>query len=68
MKNSLKVERAKMDLTQAQLAELVKVSRQTINSIELGKYVPSTILALRLSQIFNVSVNDIFVLEPEDLN
>ena len=68
MKNSLKVERAKMNLTQAKLAELVGVSRQTINSIELGKYVPSTLLALRLSQVFKVSVNDIFELEPQDLN
>ena len=68
MKNSLKVERAKMNLTQAKLAELVGVSRQTINSIELGKYVPSTLLALRLSQVFKVSVNHIFELEPQDLN
>ena len=68
MKNSLKVERAKMNLTQAKLAELVGVSRQTINSIEVGKYVPSTLLALRLSQIFEVSVNDIFELEPQDFN
>ena len=57
-----------MNLTQAKLAELVGVSRQTINSIELGKYVPSTLLALRLSQVFKVSVNDIFELEPQDLN
>ena len=68
MKNSLKVERAKMNLTQAKLAELVGVSRQTINSVELGKYVPSTLLALRLSQVFKVSVNHIFELEPQDLN
>ncbi|MEQ9306181.1 MAG: helix-turn-helix transcriptional regulator [Marinoscillum sp.] len=66
MKNSIKVERAKNDLTQAKLAELVGVSRQTINSMELGKYVPSTVLALRLSRVFRVSVNEIFELDHED--
>lgn len=66
MKNSIKVERAKNDFTQAKLAELVGVSRQTINSMELGKYVPSTVLALRLSHIFKVPVNEIFKLDDED--
>jgi putative transcriptional regulator len=66
MKNSIKVERAKKNITQAQLAELAKVSRQTINAMELGKYVPSTILALRLASIFDVEVSDIFVLEAGD--
>ena len=63
MKNSIKVERARKNLTQAKLAEMVGVSRQTINSMELGKYVPSTVLALRLSQVFEISVNEIFELE-----
>jgi putative transcriptional regulator len=49
MKNSIKVERAKQNITQAELADLIKVSRQTINAMELGKYVPSTVLALRLA-------------------
>ena len=66
MKNKIKLERARKNLTQAKLAELVCVSRQTINSIELGKYVPSTILALRLSQVFEIPVNQIFELEGED--
>lgn len=66
MKNSIKVERAKKDLTQARLAELAGVSRQTINSMELGKYVPSTVLALKLSDIFKTPVNEIFELEKED--
>ena len=66
MKNSIKVERAKKNLTQAKLADLVGVSRQTINSMELGKYIPSTALALRLSSVFEVSVNDIFELEEGD--
>jgi len=66
MKNSIKVERAKKNLTQAKLAEMVGVSRQTINSMELGKYVPSTVLSLRLSQVFETTVNQIFVLEEDD--
>jgi putative transcriptional regulator len=67
MTNSLKVERAKMNYTQADLAEKVNVSRQTINSIEIGKYVPSTLLALKLARVFGTSVNDIFNLEDIDL-
>ena len=66
MKNSIKVERAKKNITQAELAELIKVSRQTINAMELGKYVPSTVLALRLAKIFDVEVEDIFELEEND--
>jgi putative transcriptional regulator len=66
MKNSIKVERAKKNITQADLAKLAKVSRQTINAMELGKYVPSTVLALRLAQIFEVEVSEIFVLEESD--
>jgi putative transcriptional regulator len=66
MKNSIKVERAKKNITQAELAELIKVSRQTINAMELGKYVPSTVLALRLAKIFEVEVQEIFELEESD--
>ena len=66
MKNSIKVERAKKNITQAQLAELVSVSRQTINAIELGKYNLSTILALKISHVFGQAVNDIFELEETD--
>jgi len=66
MKNTIKVERAKMDMTQEALAEKIGVSRQTINSIEKGKYVPSTLLALKMANVFNTSVNDIFDLEQED--
>ena len=66
MKNSIKVERAKKSITQAELAKLIKVSRQTINAMELGKYVPSTVLALRLAQIFEVEVSEIFTLEDKD--
>ncbi len=66
MKNSIKVERAKKNITQAELAKLAKVSRQTINAMELGKYVPSTVLSLRLAQIFEVDVRQIFTLEDSD--
>jgi putative transcriptional regulator len=66
MKNSLKVERAIKDITQEELAKIIGVSRQAINSIELGKYVPSTVLALKLSRYFEKSVNDIFKLEETD--
>lgn len=66
MKNSIKVERAKMNITQAELAKLAKVSRQTINAMELGKYVPSTVLALKLASIFGTQVNSIFNLEESD--
>lgn len=66
MKNNIKVERAKKNITQAQLAILAKVSRQTINSMELGKYVPSTLLALRLAHIFETTVHAIFELEDND--
>jgi len=66
MKNSIKVERAKKNITQAELAKLAGVSRQTINAMELGKYVPSTVLALRLASIFDVEVGEIFTLEKTD--
>ena len=66
MKNTIKVERAKQDMTQEKLAELVSVSRQTINSIEKYRYIPSTVLALKIAKIFNLSVNEIFSLEEND--
>ena len=66
MKNTLKVQRAILDLTQEDLAKKIGVSRQTINSIEKNRYVPSTVLALKLSAIFNIAVNDFFTLEDED--
>jgi len=66
MKNSIKVERAKKGITQAKLAELVQVSRQTINAIELGKYNLSTSLALKMATVFECEVSDIFELEEGD--
>jgi len=63
MKNRLKIERAILDLTQEELAKEIGVSRQTINSIEKNRYVPSTVLALKLSKVFGKSVNEFFELE-----
>ena len=66
MKNTLKVERAKLNITQQELADKVGVSRQTINSIESEKYVPSTLLAIKISEIFKTTVNAIFTLDDGD--
>ena len=66
MTNNIRVERAIKHITQQQLAELVQVSRQTINAIEQGKYVPSTILALKIAKVFEKSLDDIFQLEESD--
>lgn len=66
MKNNLKVQRAIKNITQDDLAKLVGVTRQAINSIELGKYVPSTILALKIARYFEKGVNEIFFLEEND--
>ena len=66
MKNNIRVERAVLRMTQQQLAERIGVARQTINAIEAGKYVPSTVLALKMAAVFDKSVNDIFTLEETD--
>lgn len=66
MKNSIKVARAIKGLTQEELADKIEVSRQTINAIESGKYVPSTVLALKLARVFKSSVDDLFCLEKGD--
>ena len=66
MKNTIKVESAKKNMTQEDLAKLLGVSRQTVNSMEKNRYAPSTILALKLSKIFACSVNEIFQLDDTD--
>ena len=66
MKNNIKVQRAIANITQAELAEKIGVSRQTINAMELGKYVPSTVLALKIAKVFGKTVNEIFELEEAD--
>lgn len=66
MKNNIKVQRAIHNLTQADLAEKIGVSRQTINAMEKNKYVPSTVLSLKIAQLFEIHVEDIFFLDDED--
>ncbi len=66
MKNTIRVERAIKDITQQDLAVAVGVSRQTINSIEAARYVPSTVLALKIARYFGKAVDDIFTLEEGD--
>jgi putative transcriptional regulator len=66
MKNTLRVERAILKITQAELAQKVNVSRQSINAIEISKYVPTTILALKLALFFQKKVEEIFILEDTD--
>jgi putative transcriptional regulator len=66
MENRIKIERAINNLTQEELANQVSVTRQTINAIELKKFVPSTVLALKIARVFNKPVNDVFFLEEED--
>lgn len=66
MKNNIKVERAIHNLTQQDLADKIKVSRQTINAMEANKYVPSTVLALKIAKLFKKPVEEIFSLEKSD--
>ena len=66
MKNNIKVERAIHGFTQEDLANKVSVSRQTINAMEANKYVPSTVLALKIARLFNKRVEEVFILEDTD--
>ena len=66
MKNNIKVSRAERSITQQQLADAVGVSRQTINAIESGKFIPSTVLALKVARLFGKPVEQVFILEEED--
>lgn len=66
MNNKIRVARAERRMTQQELAEAVDVSRQTINAIESGKFVPSTVLALKIARIFGKQVEEIFSLEEGD--
>lgn len=65
MKNLVKVERARLDLTQAQLAEKLGVSRQTIHAIEKEKFNPSVTLALKMARLFKLTVEELFMIEEE---
>ena len=66
MKNRIKVLRAERDWTQAQLAEFLNVSRQTINAIEKGKYDPSLPIAFRIAHLFELKIEDIFHWEEDN--
>ena len=66
MKNTIKVERAKKNWTQETLAEKIGVSRQSVNSIETGKFIPSTVLALKMAEVFGTTVEVIFQLDESD--
>ncbi len=66
MTNRIKVERAILNLTQEELANRISVSRQTINAMEANKYVPSTVLALKIARVFDKRVEEIFFLDTED--
>ena len=67
MKNNIRVARAVERMTQQQLADAVGVSSQTINAIEAGKFIPSTLLALKIARLFRQPVESIFELEASDL-
>ena len=66
MKNTIKVERAKKNWTQEDLAAKIGVSRQSVNSIESGKFIPSTVLALKMAKVFVTTVEEVFQLEKGD--
>ena len=66
MKNTIRVERAKLNISQTELAEQIQVSKQTIHSIETGRFVPSTVIALKMARFFKVSIESIFELEDGD--
>ena len=66
LKNKLRVLRAEKEISQKDLAEEVDLSRQTINSIELGKFNPSIITALKIAEYFEIPVDEVFKLEEEE--
>ena len=66
MRNIIKVERAKKNITQADLAEAIDVSRLTIHSIETGKFNPSILTALKIARFFGIPVDELFMLEEAD--
>ena len=66
MKNYIKVERARLNINQDELADKVNVTRQTIHLIENGKHMPSIVLAFKIAAIFQKKADEIFVLEGKD--
>ncbi len=68
LSNTIRVERARKKITQAELAEAIHVSRQTIHAVEAGKFVPSINLALRMAKYFEIDFDELFQLETEKEN
>ncbi|MDR0296175.1 MAG: helix-turn-helix transcriptional regulator [Prevotellaceae bacterium] len=68
MKNTIKIERARYNLSQQELADKLGITRQSIYAIEAGKFIPSTLLALKMAKLFNAKVEEIFSLEEKDNN
>lgn len=68
MKNRIEQLRRERSMTQQQLAASLGVSRQTVISLENGKYNPSLLLAFRLSRLFNLNIEELFLFEEEDLS
>lgn len=68
MKNLIKVERARHNLSQQELADKLGITRQSIYAIESGKFTPSTLLALKMARFFNIKVEDLFELEDNEIN
>ncbi|MEL6627219.1 MAG: helix-turn-helix transcriptional regulator [Bacteroidota bacterium] len=66
MKNTVRMERARLKMSQQEFAEKLGVSRQTVHSIETGKFIPSCLLALKIAVICEQSVEDIFIIEKKD--
>ena len=64
MKNLVKVERARLDMSQGDLAERVGVTRQTIYAIEKDKFTPSVELAFKIAKELKIDINDLFIFEP----
>ena len=65
--NHLKEYRAKINVNQQEMGSLVGVSRQTISSLETGRYNPSIILAYKIAQYFGMAIEEVFIFEEEDL-
>ena len=65
LSNQIKVQRAMKNITQEELAAHIGVTRKTINTIETGKFVPSTILAIKLARFFEIKVEELFTLEEK---
>lgn len=66
LENSIRIFRAKLNISQRELAEAIGVTRKTINTIETGRFVPSTIISLKLARFFKTSVEEVFTLKEEE--